>query len=290
MKNFIYFWDHINSWERLVTVLIPLLFFWLIEYLIPLVHFDTRYKKLRHTSVNLFFLGTSFIVNIVLGLATVAVSNWVTKNNIGLLNYVLFPLWLKVIITLFVMDLFAQYIPHYLMHKVKPLWRFHVVHHSDTHVDVSTGTRHHPGEWLIREAFTIAGVIIMGIPVGLYFLHRSFQALFTYFNHANISLPKWMDRAIGLVFVSPDMHKFHHHHKRPWTDSNFANSFSLWDRFFGTLVYDDTKKITYGIDTLDGVNDENIKYQMGLPFNHSIIVSRPEVEVEKGAASTEKNS
>ncbi len=278
LERFVEFWDNISTLQRLFTVLAPLLFFWLLEYVIPLFTFDKPYNKVRHTGINLVFLATSFIVNIILGIATVAVSTWVTQQQIGVMNWVAMPLWVKLLLTLFIMDLFAQYIPHYLMHKVKPLWRFHVVHHSDTHVDVSTGTRHHPGEWIIRESFTIIGIIVMGVPVGLYFMHRSFQALFTYFNHANIQLPKWLDRTIGLVFVSPDMHKFHHHYKRPWTDMNFANSFSIWDRVFGTLVYDDTKRIRYGIDTLDDSLDENVAFQLKVPFDHRIQVTRPEEE------------
>lgn len=278
MEKIIYFWDHITTGQRVLTIIAPLIFFWLLEYIIPLFYFDKEYKKIRHTGVNLVFLSTTLILNLILGVATVAVASWTTNQHIGVLNWIAMPIWLQVFVVLFAMDLFAQYIPHYLMHKVKFLWRFHVVHHSDTHVDVSTGTRHHPGEWLLRESFTIVGIIIMGVPVGLYFMHRSFQALFTYFNHANISLPKWLDRTIGLVFVSPDMHKFHHHHKRPWTDMNFANSFSIWDRLFGTLVYDDTSKIKYGIDTLDSKLDENIAFQMKVPFDYSIQVSRPAIE------------
>jgi sterol desaturase/sphingolipid hydroxylase (fatty acid hydroxylase superfamily) len=280
MEKFINFWDNITTLQRLITVLAPLLFFWLLEYVIPLFRFDKKYNKVRHTGVNLVFLGTSFIVNILLGILTVGVSTWVSQQQIGVMNWISMPMWAKIILTLFIMDLFAQYIPHYLMHKVKPFWRFHVVHHSDTHVDVSTGTRHHPGEWVFRESFTILGILMMGVPVGLYFMHRSFQAMFTYFNHANISLPKWLDRAIGLVFVSPDMHKFHHHNKRPWTDMNFANSFSVWDRLFGTLVYDDTSKIHYGIDTLDDSLDENIAFQMKVPFDLSIQVTQPENEIK----------
>jgi sterol desaturase/sphingolipid hydroxylase (fatty acid hydroxylase superfamily) len=278
MEKFMHFWDNINTMQRLLTVLAPLLFFWLLEYVIPLFRFDKKYNKIRHTGVNLVFLGTSFVVNILLGVLTVGVSTWVSQQQIGVMNWINMPMWVKLILTLFIMDLFAQYIPHYLMHKVKPFWRFHVVHHSDTHVDVSTGTRHHPGEWIFRESFTMLGILVMGVPVGLYFMHRSFQALFTYFNHANIHLPKWLDRSIGLVFVSPDMHKFHHHNKRPWTDMNFANSFSIWDRLFGTLVYDDTSKIHYGIDTLDDSLDENIAFQMKVPFDLSIQVTQPEQE------------
>ncbi len=276
MEKILLFWDTVTTWQRLLTILAPLIFFWILEYIIPLIKFTAPYKKVKHTGVNLIFLGTSFIVNILLGMVTIAVSKYVTTEHIGIFQWAKIPIWLSIIITLFVMDLFAQYIPHYLLHKVKFLWRFHVVHHSDTHVDVSTGTRHHPGEWILRESFTILGVIILGLPIGLYFMHRSFQALFTYFNHANIQLPKWLDKTIGLVFVSPDMHKFHHHHKRPWTDMNFANSFSIWDRLFGTLVYDDVTAIRYGIDTLDSTLDEDVLFQLTLPFNTSIKVSVPE--------------
>lgn len=283
LQQFVDFWNNVTTFQRLLTVVTPLLFFWLLEYVIPLFTFDKGYNKVRHTGVNLVFLGTSFIVNILLGILTVAVSKWTTVHEFGFMNWIQMPLWAQLLFTLFIMDLFAQYIPHYLMHKVKPLWRFHVVHHSDTHVDVSTGTRHHPGEWIIRESFTMLGIVLMGVPVGLYLMHRSFQALFTYFNHANIQLPRWLDRTIGLVFVSPDMHKFHHHYKRPWTDMNFANSFSIWDRLFGTLVYDDTKKIRYGIDTLDDALDENIGFQMKVPFDLSVQVTRPE---EEGTAKT----
>lgn len=276
MEKFIYFWDHISTGERLLTVITPLIFFWLLEYVIPLFQFDRRYHKIKHTGVNLVFLATSLILNILLGLLTMKVCQWVALHQWGLMNMGNFSIWAKVLLTLFVMDLFAQYIPHYLMHQVKPFWRFHVVHHSDTHVDVSTGTRHHPGEWIIRETFTIVGIMLMGVPAALYFMHRSFQALFTYFNHANIALPLWLDKLISIVFVSPNMHKFHHHYQRPWTDKNYANSFAIWDRLFGTFVYDDPKKIRYGIDTLADELDENVGYQLKVPFDHSIIVSYPE--------------
>jgi len=278
IKTFAEFWDGITTMQRLLTVLFPLLFFWLIEFVIPLFVFDKGYKRVRHTGINLVFLGTSFIVNLILGAITVAISLWVTKHQFGLMNWLFFPLWARLLFTLFIMDLFAQYIPHYLMHKVKALWRFHVVHHSDTYVDVSTGTRHHPGEWLIRESFTILGVVMMGVSPGLYFFHRSFQAFFTYFNHANIRLPKKLDRLIGLVFVSPDMHKFHHHYKRPWTDKNFANSFSVWDRLFNTLVYDDTNKIKYGVDALDEKKSEDLLFQLKIPFDLKTQVTIPDQE------------
>ena len=150
------------------------------------------------------------------------------------------------------------------------MWKFHLVHHSDSKVDVTTGTRHHPGEWLFRESSTILGVFVLGLPVGLYFLYRSTAAIFTHFNHANFKMPLAIDKAIALVFVSPNMHKAHHHFERPLTDTNFSNIFSLWDRLFGTFAYEDPVNLKYGLDVLDEKQDENLKYQLKLPFDKTV--------------------
>jgi sterol desaturase/sphingolipid hydroxylase (fatty acid hydroxylase superfamily) len=66
------------------------------------------------------------------------------------------------------------------------------------------------------------------------------------------------------------MHKFHHHFERPWTDTNYGNIFSIWDRAFGTFVYDDPRKVVYGLDVLDDSKDESLAYQFKVPFNKEI--------------------
>ena len=75
---------------------------------------------------------------------------------------------------------------------------------------------------------------------------------------------------MAMVLVTPNMHKFHHHFERPWTDRNFGNIFSIWDRIFGTFIYENPKDIKFGLDTLDGHRDEDLSYQLGLPFNKNI--------------------
>ena len=70
----------------------------------------------------------------------------------------------------------------------------------------------------------------------------------TQITHANISLPKWLDTAASYIFVSPNMHKVHHHWKRPYTDSNYGGILSIWDRLLGTFMKLDAKEIRYGLD------------------------------------------
>ncbi|HZG23892.1 MAG TPA: sterol desaturase family protein [Chitinophagaceae bacterium] len=268
MQQFMLYWEHIPSYHRILILMAGMVFFWLLEGYYPLFRFS--FKRYRHAGVNLVFLSTTLVLNLIFGLVTVKVCDWAMKNNIGLLNLVQLPLLARIVLTLFFMDFFGQYAPHFAMHKVKWMWKFHMIHHSDTKVDVTTGTRHHPGEWLFREFSTVLGIILIGVPVGLYFLYRSCAAIFTHFNHANMRVPLWIDKPISWILVSPNMHKVHHHFERPYTDTNYSNIFSIWDRLFGTFQYADPKDLRYGLDVLDDSKDESISYQFKLPFKKGI--------------------
>lgn len=147
------------------------------------------------------------------------------------------------------LDLIGAYLPHYIQHKVKFLWRIHLVHHSDHNVDTTTANRHHPLESIIRFAFTLLGVLTLGTSIGVVFLYQSISLVLSQFNHANIKLPLNLDNVLSFIIVSPDMHKVHHHYVMPYTDSNYGNIFSFWDRLFGTHMSLEPSKIIYGVDT-----------------------------------------
>jgi len=266
--SLILYFENLSSVHKLLWIVLCLGVTWVLEFGIPLKRSD--YNKWSHAGRNLIFLSTSIVINLLFGLATVGVFLWLSANSFGILNQVDLPVWAEILIAVMALDFFAQYVSHRLLHKVRWMWRFHLVHHSDTMVDATTGTRHHPGDYLIREVIALATIIGFGIPLGTYVIYRFFTIAFTYLTHANINLPKWADQMWSWVFISPDMHKFHHHFERPWTDSNFGNIFSIWDRLLGTFVYADPSQIKYGVDTLDDATSDDIGYQFGLPFNSNI--------------------
>lgn len=268
MENFIAVFESLPSHYKLGWIILCLSVTWIIEFGAPLRRL--KYNKWRHASRNLIFLAASIVINFLFGLATVGVFFWLDQNQFGVFNFVNFNPWLELLLAVMVLDFVAQWIAHYLLHKVSWMWKFHLVHHSDTKVDATTGTRHHPGDYFIREIFSLLTVILFGIPLSFYIFYRILTIFFTYFTHANICLPGWLDKCLSIVFVTPNMHKFHHHFERPWTDSNFGNIFSLWDRAFGTLVYDNPKKVRYGVDVLEDELSENIMYQLKIPFDKSI--------------------
>lgn len=268
MEAFIAFFEHMPAWERLVWVVVCLAVSWLLEAWTPLFRFS--YRKWRHATANLILLGFVVLINLGFGLLVVWSVHESRQSGFGLFEMWHPPLWAQLVITVLLLDLVAQYFAHYLLHRVKWMWRLHMVHHSDTKVDATTGTRHHPFDFLIRELFSLGVVLFLGAPLGFYLFYRFLTIFFTYFTHANISLPMWLDRPLSLVFVTPYMHKFHHHFERPWTDTNFGNIFSVWDRIFGTFVYADPRQVVYGLDVLDARTDEDVWYQLRIPFDRGI--------------------
>ena len=268
MESFLHFFEVMPTWQRAVWIVGCMSLFWILEGYYPL--FTHSYRKWRHAGVNIFFLTTTVLINVAFALLTVGVFEWIRINQFGLIYLINWPIWLELLVSIMIFELIGQYLSHYLLHKVKWMWKLHMIHHSDTHVDVTTGTRHHPGDFLIRELFALVAVFITGAPIGFYFFYRILNVFFTYFSHANINLPIWLDKTLSWVFVTPGMHKFHHHYERPWTDTNFGNIFSFWDRIFGTFAYDDPKKIQYGLDVLEKKPDESIGYQLRLPFDKTI--------------------
>ena len=229
--------------------------FWILEGIIPLYSFN--YKKGRHAFLNLLFTTTTAIIGFGFAFLLLKSTEIVNEFQFGVIHFFELPLFVEVIISLLILDLVGAYLVHFVEHKVPWMWKFHVIHHSDKNVDVTTGLRHHPGETVFRILFTILGVYVSGASIGIVMLYQSLSVLFAHITHANISLPQNMDRIISYLFVTPNMHKVHHHYKQPLTDSNYGNIFSVWDRIFGTYTFvNDSKSIVYGIDT--HINDSKI--------------------------------
>ena len=240
--------------------------FWLWEGAAPL--FGARYRKWPHALVNFFFTATTIVVNFALAFLLLRTSEWAIAREVGVLFWLPpMPLWLATVVGLLLLDLVSAWLAHVVSHHVPPLWKFHLVHHSDTHVDTTTANRHHPGESVVRFAFTALAVAVTGAPLWMVFLYQAMSVVLSQFNHANIALPAALDRALSWVIVTPDMHKVHHHYVLPHTDSNYGNIFSIWDRLFGTFRTIDRRALVYGIDThMDPREHETVPALLTMPF------------------------
>jgi sterol desaturase/sphingolipid hydroxylase (fatty acid hydroxylase superfamily) len=223
-------------------------------------------------------LSAALNVGILLGLV------WVQSAGWGLLNLAALPVVLEVLLGIVALDL-AWYATHVSMHKSPLLWRFHSVHHSDPAVDVTTTARQHPGEALFRYVYLAAFGVAVGVSPVAFAVYRVWSALHGLLEHANIQLPQWLDTAITFVFSSPNMHKVHHSRDARFTDTNYTNIFSVWDRLFGTFTpARHGREIDYGLQGLDDPSDQTTLGLLALPLRTPAREMRTRPETTAGVA------
>ncbi|HEY2720578.1 MAG TPA: sterol desaturase family protein [Chitinophagaceae bacterium] len=256
-----------RPFERMAFLVGGLLIFWIIEGAIPLLPMNYKKGKSRHAAVNLGFTIIHLIIHTFLAVLIVLLSDWCKQNGFGLVYWANANELGIVVISFLVLDFFGGWLVHIVQHKTYTLWRFHLIHHADNNVDVTTGLRHHPVESVMRGIFFFLGIFISGSPMYAVMIFQTLLVLSAAFTHANISLPKWIDRPLSYILVSPNMHKVHHHWQQPYTDSNYGAVLSIWDRLFGTYKELDANQIRYGLDKFyPNEKDEDFFTLMKKPF------------------------
>jgi sterol desaturase/sphingolipid hydroxylase (fatty acid hydroxylase superfamily) len=225
-------------------------------------------ERTRRWSVNILLAIGWIASGAAVPLSLLAAADWAQEEGIGLLNMPWTPPAAALVIGFLARSLIS-YLTHVAMHKVPLLWRLHRVHHMDTQLDVSTTARFHPLEALASAPFALAGVVALGIPPTVVLLYEIFDAGVVVFSHANIRLPNWLDRALGTVIVTPNMHRIHHSAFQPETDSNYGATFSFWDRLFGTYRHkapDDLAALMLGISEVQDRRSQSLFWQLASPM------------------------
>lgn len=253
--------------QRMAILVGGLLFFWIIEGSIPLIKLKYKKNKLRHATVNFGFTVIHLVIHTLLAILIIKLSDWCLQQQFGMVYWFNANIAGTVLLSFLTLDFFGGWLVHITEHKVSFLWKFHVIHHADNNVDVTTGLRHHPVESLLRGLFFFMGIIISGAPMYAVMIFQTLLILATAFTHANINLPKWLDKGVSYILISPNMHKVHHHWKQPFTDSNYGAILSIWDRLLGTFKKLDPTQIRYGLDRYyPNEKDEDFVRLMKSPF------------------------
>lgn len=229
--------------------------------------------KGRRWLTNLTIVGIdSLLVRLMAALAVplvaIAAAVYAETRGIGLFNVVDWPVWLEILIAVVVLDL-AIWFQHLVAHKIPALWRLHQMHHADVDIDVTTAIRFHPIEIALSMLWKIACVLALGVSPLAVLLFEIILNGCAMFNHANVALPQWLDRALRMVIVTPDMHRVHHSVIGRELNSNYGFNLSIWDRMFGTYTPQPSMGhdgMTIGLSSYQSSEPTRLGWSLLLPF------------------------
>ena len=175
----------------------------------------------------------SFIVRLIFPTAAVGMALLAQECSWGLFNNFDLPSFVIVALSLIALDMMI-YLQHVMVHAVPALWRLHWMHHADTDIDVTTGSRFHPIEIILSMLIKFSAIVVLGAPIVAVLIFEVLLNATAMFNHSNVKLPITLDRILRTLIVTPDMHRVHHSINDFETNSNFGFNLSIWDRIFGT--------------------------------------------------------
>jgi len=185
------------------------------------------------TNITLVVLNT-VLVRTALPVTAVGIAVTAEQRGWGLLHAVgPLPTVLAVTVAVFLLDL-TIYLQHVMFHAVPVLWRLHRMHHADIDVDVTTGSRFHPGEILLSMLVKLASISALGASPLAVLAFELLLNIGSMFDHANLRLPLVADRVLRVFVVTPDMHRVHHSAVPVETNTNFGFTFPWWDFLCGT--------------------------------------------------------
>jgi sterol desaturase/sphingolipid hydroxylase (fatty acid hydroxylase superfamily) len=143
------------------------------------------------------------------------------------------------------------------------------MHHTDLEFDVSTGLRFHPIEILLSMLVKFSVVAALGTPPLAVLVFEILLNATSIFNHANIRIPRGVDRVLRWFVVTPDMHRVHHSILARETNSNFGFNLPWWDRLFGTYRAEPAaghEAMTIGVEQFRARRDLRLDRMMIQPF------------------------
>ncbi len=254
------------EWMRLAVFAGALAFLAGIEMLVP--RRRMREGK-RRWPANLGIVALdALIVRLLLPMGAIGAASWAGAHQLGLMHWLGVPEVPAVVLSMLALDL-VLYLQHRAFHALPWLWRFHLVHHTDRELDVSTALRFHPVEILISMLIKMTAAAALGAPPVAVFAFELLLNGMAMFNHANIRLPVRLDSALRLLVVTPDMHRVHHSIHPDEMNRNFGFNLSLWDRILGSYrarPRDGHERMVLGYAPLLNAPVRRLDYLLSLPF------------------------
>jgi sterol desaturase/sphingolipid hydroxylase (fatty acid hydroxylase superfamily) len=146
----------------------------------------------------------------------------------------------------FVLDDLAYYWFHRFAHRVRWFWASHVNHHSSQHYNLSTALRQSWTGFIAVSFVFRLPLTLIGLEPAMIVFCGGLNLIYQFWIHTEAigRLPRWFEA----VMNTPSHHRVHHATNPRYLDRNYAGTFIVWDKLFGTFQAEvDGERIRYGI-------------------------------------------
>lgn len=243
------------------------LIFFILETVCPNRSWSTaRYKRLGFHLVLAIF--NTIIMRLPILFFLTPILLIVTESGFGILFALHDVPLIKFILSLIILDI-ALYWWHRLNHTNQFLWRFHYVHHVDTHMDVGTSLRFHIGELILSTIYKGIIIFLFGITISEFLFYEILLVFSIQFHHSNLKLSNHIDDRLSKIIVTPKYHTNHHTMAIESREANYASLLTIWDRlFFSYKDASDDDREVMGVQN----RDMELKFLDNIyhPFNKNI--------------------
>lgn len=149
------------------------------------------------------------------------------------------PTWGQVILIISIAD-FLRYWAHRALHTVPLLWRVHALHHSVDRLYAFNTVRFHPIEMILQYLILSLPFILLGVDARVLGFWIVIHLLIAFVQHCNVDFRTgWLNK----VVITPDLHRWHHSVVIKESNTNYAVTFCLWDRVFGTYYCPSAREV-----------------------------------------------
>lgn len=210
----------------------------------------------------------SIVLRLLLPVSGVVWAVVCAQRGWGLLQGVDLPTWAACLVSLAALD-FMSYCQHYLLHRVPLLWPIHVTHHTDQEVDITTGFRFHPMESVFTTMARYTAIAVVGLPPVGVLGAEVVSTIWAFLDHANVRMPRWLERNLRLVVVTPELHRTHHSNDGRDNHTNLGAVMTVWDRLFKTFREESVvgrDRVVIGLSGFESREHLKLPWMLAQPF------------------------
>jgi len=172
---------------------------------------------------------------------------------------------------IFLLDDFARFYLHKLMHEIPWLWEFHKTHHSATSMTPLTVLRTHPVEGII---FALRSALVQGLSIAIFIyffadkvdlytvlevnvLVFAFNVAGANLRHSHVAIYYW--RWLEALIISPAQHQIHHSTQPRHFNKNYGAILAIWDKFGSSHCYSEPQHpLQFGLNRKQESSEHNL--------------------------------